>query len=167
MKSLTIVIPAAWLEGVRNNQWIRQGDSRFAPDAKSLANLLRGSDWKLSSLDENHALVEFLKAIRLTLSELRLEFIMNDEERDTVIQKVAEVHQAVGGNWEPIEALAKRMQSDEKTSENIVRILEAPEDELNQVVDDLAERQKQQQRVTENQTLGQKVERVGRGQLKR
>ena len=150
--------PAAWLEGVRNNQWIRQGDSRFAPDAKSLANLLRGSDWKLSSLDENHALVEFLKAIRLTLSELRLEFIMNDEERDTVIQKVAEVHQAVGGNWEPIEALAKRMQSDEKTSENIVRILEAPEDELNQVVDDLAERQKQQQRVTENQTLGQKVE---------
>ena len=151
--------PAAWLESVRNNQWIILGrNSRFAPDAKSLANLLRDSDWKLSTMDENHALVEFLKAIRLTPSELRLEFIMNDEERDTVIQKMAEVHQAVGGNWEPIEALAKRMQNDEKASENIVRILEAPEDELNQVIDDLAERQKQQQRVTENQDLGLRVE---------
>ena len=148
----------AWLEGVRNNQWIRQRDSRFAPDAKSLANLLRSSDWKLSTMDENHVLVEFLKAIRLTPSELRLEFLMNDEERDTVIRKVAEVHQAVGGNWEPIEALAKRMQNDEKASENIVRILEAPEDELNQVVEDLAERQKQQRRIIENQDLGKQVE---------
>ena len=151
--------PAAWLEGVRNNQWIRLGrNSRFAPDAKSLANLLRGSDWKLGAMDENHVLVEFLKAIRLTPSELRLEFLMNDEERDTVIRKVAEVHQAVGGNWEPIEALAKRMQNDEKASENIVKILEAPEDELNQVVEDIAERQEQQRRVIENQDLGQQVE---------
>ena len=151
--------PAVWLEGVRNNQWIRLGrNSRFAPDAKSLANLLRGSDWKLSAMDENHVLVEFLKAIRLTPYELRLEFLMNDEERDTVIRKVAEVHQAVGGNWEPIEALAKRMQNDEKASENIVRILEAPEDELNQVVEDLAERQKQQRRGIENQALGKQVE---------
>ena len=149
---------AAWLEGVRNNQWIRQGDSRFAPDAKSLANLLRGSDWKLSTMDENHALVKFLKAIRLTPSELQLEFIMNDEERDTVIQKVAEVHQAVGGNWEPIEALANRMQNDEKASENIVKILEASGDELDQVVEELAERQEQQRRVIENQDLGQQVE---------
>ena len=149
---------AAWLEGVRNNQWIRQGDSRFAPDAKSLANLLRDSNWKLSSLDKNHALVEFLKAIGLTPSELRLEFLMNDEERDTVIRKVAEVHQAVGGNWEPIEALAKRMQNDEKASENIVKILEASGDELDQVVEELAERQEQQRRVIENQDLGQQVE---------
>ena len=149
---------AAWLEGVRNNQWIRQGHSRFAPDAKSLANLLRGSDWKLSTMDENHALVEFLKAIRLTPSELRLEFLMNDEERETVIRKVTEVHQAVQGNWGPIEAVAKRIQNDEKASENIVRILEASEDELDQVAEELAERQKQQRRVIENQDLGQQVE---------
>ena len=151
--------PAAWLESVRNNQWIRQGDSRFTPDAKSLASLLRGSDWKLSVMDENHALVEFLNAIRLTPSELRFEFIMNDKERDTVIQKVTDVHQAVGGNWELIEAIAERVQNDEKASENIVRILEAPEDELDQVVEELAERQEQQQRVTENQDLGLQVER--------
>ena len=151
--------PAAWLERVRNYQWIRLGgDPRFTPDAKALANLLRGSDWKLSSLDENHALVEFLKAIRLTPSELRLEFIMNDKERETVIQKVAEVHQAVGGNWEPIEALAKRMENDGKASENIVRILEASDDELDQVVEELAERQAQEQRVNQNRALGQKVE---------
>lgn len=151
--------PAAWLESVRNNQWISLGrNSRFAPDAKSLANLLRGSDWKLSSLDENHALVEFLKAIRLTPSELRLEFIMNDKERDMVIQKVAEVHQAVGGNWEPIEALAKRIENDEKASENIVRILEASDDALDQVVEELAERQEQEQRVNQNRALGRKVE---------
>ena len=149
---------AVWLEVVRNNQWIRQGDSRFAPDAKSLANLLRGSDWKLSTMDENKVLVEFLKVIRLTPSELRLEFIMDDEKRDTVIQKVAEVHQAVGGNWEPIEALAKRMQNDENASENIVRILEAPEDVLNQVVDDLAELREQEQRVNQNRAVGQEVE---------
>ena len=139
--------PAAWLESVRNNQWIRQGDSRFTPDAKSLANLLRGSGWKLSSLDENHALVEFLKAIRLTPSELRFEFIMNDKERDTVIQKMAELHQSAEGNLEPFVALAKLVQN-----------MEAPEEELNQVVDDLAERQKQQQRVAENQDLGLRVE---------
>ena len=151
--------PAAWLESVRDNQWIRQGDSRFTPDAKSLANLLRGSDWKLSSLDENHALVEFLKAIRLTPSELRLEFIMNNEERDTVIQKMTAIHQSNGGNWEPFEALAKRIENDEKASENIVRILEASDDELDQVVEELAERQKQQLRMTENQDLGLRVER--------
>lgn len=152
--------PAAWLDSVRNNQWISLGrNSRFAPNAKSLANLLRDSDWKLSSLDGNHALVEFLKAIRLTPSELRLEFIMNNEERDTVIQKMAEVHQAVGGNWEPIKALAKRIENDEKASENIVRILEASDDELDQVVEELAERQKQQLRMTENQDLGLRVER--------
>ena len=150
--------PAAWLESVRNNQWIRQGDSRFTPDAKSLANLLRGSGWKLSSLDENHALVEFLKAIRLTPSELRLEFIMNNEERDTVIQKMTAIHQSNGGNWEPFEALAKRIENDEKASESFVRILEAPEDEFNQVIEDLAERQKQQQRMTENRDLGLRVE---------
>ena len=150
--------PAAWLESVRDNQWIRQGDSRFTPDAKSLANLLRGSDWKLSSLDENHALVEFLKAIRLTPSELRLEFIMNNEERDTVIQKMTAIHQSNGGNWEPFEALAKRIENDEKASENIVRILEASDDELGQVVEELAERQEQEQRVNQNRALGQKVE---------
>ena len=150
--------PAAWLESVRDNQWIRQGDSRFTPDAKSLANLLRGSDWKLSSLDENHALVEFLKAIRLTPSELRLEFIMNNEERDTVIQKMTAIHQSNGGNWEPFEALAKRIENDEKASENIVRILEASDDELDQVVEELAERQEQEQRVNQNRALGQKVE---------
>ena len=149
---------AAWLESVRNNQWIRQGDSRFTPDAKSLANLLRGSSWKLSALDENHPLVEFLKAIGLTPSELRLEFIINDKERDTVIQTVAEVHQAIEGNWEPIKRLAKRIQKDEKTSENIVRILEAPDDELDQVAEELAERQEQERRLTENQDLGLQVE---------
>ena len=150
--------PAAWLEAVRSNHWILEGRTRFTPDAKSLANLLRGSDWQLSRMDEDHILVDFLKAIRLTPSELRFEFIMDDEERDTVIQKVAEVHQAVGGNWEPIEALAKRMQNDENASENIVRILEAPEDELNQVIDDLAERQEQERRVNQNRSLGQQVE---------
>ena len=151
--------PAAWLESVRNNQWIRlSGGSRFIPDAKSLANLLRGSDWKLSSLDENYALVEFLKAIRLTTSELRLEFIMNNEERDTVIQKMTAIHQSNGGNWEPFEALAKRIENDEKASENIVRILEASDDELDQVVEELAERQEQEQRVNQNRALGQKVE---------
>lgn len=151
--------PAAWLESVRNNQWIRlSGGSRFTPDAKSLANLLRDSDWKLSSLDENHALVEFLKAIRLTPSELRLEFIMNNEERDTVIQKMTAIHQSNGGNWEPFEALAKRIENDENASENIVRILEASDDELDQVVEELAERQEQEQRVNQNRALGQKVE---------
>ena len=151
--------PATWLERVRNYQWIRlEGDSRFTPDAKSLANLLRGSDWKLSSLEENHALVEFLKAIRLTPSELRLEFILNNEERDTVIQKMTAIHQSNSGNWEPFEALAKRIENDEKASENIVRILEASDDELDQVVEELAERQEQEQRVNQNRALGQKVE---------
>ena len=140
--------PAAWLEIVRNNQWIRLGrDSRFAPDAKSLANLLRGSDWKLSSLAENHVLVEFLKAIRLTPYELRLEFMMNDKERDTVMQKMAELHQSTEGNLEPFLELAKRVQN-----------MESPEDVLNQVVDELDERQEQQQRVDQNRDLGQQVE---------
>ena len=138
---------AAWLGSVRNNQWIRQGDSRFTPDAKSLANLLRGSDWKLSAIDEDPVLVEFLKAIRLTPSELRFEFIMNDKERDAVIQRVAEVHQLVGGNWEMFGTLV-----------NLIQNSEAPEDELNQVIDELAERQEQEQRVNQNRALGQQVE---------
>ena len=138
---------AAWLEGVRNNQWIRQGDSRFAPDAKSLANLLRSSNWKLSAMDDNHVLVEFLKAIRLTPSELRLEFIMNNEERDTVIQKMAELHQLAEGNLEPFVTLAKRVPN-----------MKTLEDDLNQVVEELVERHEQQQRVDQNRALGQQVE---------
>ena len=66
------------------------GRFTFHSGREILATLLRDSDWKLSTMDENHALDEFLKAIRLTPSELQFEFIMNDKERDTVIQKVAE-----------------------------------------------------------------------------
>lgn len=130
--------PAAWLEVVRDNWWIRKGDSHFPPDAKSLANLLWGSDWTLSTTDDNRALVEFLKAIRLTLPEL----------------KMAELLQSTGGNLEPYVELAE-----------IVQSMEAPEDELVQVVEKLAERKKLQQRVAENQNLGLEVEKLVRKNL--
>ncbi len=123
--------PAAWLEVVRDNWWIRKGDSHFPPDAKSLANLLQGSDWTLSTTDGNHALIEFLKAIRLTLPEL----------------KMAELLQSTGGNLEPYVELAE-----------IVQSMDAPEEELDQVVEKLAERKKLQQRVSENRNLGLEVE---------
>ena len=142
--------PAAWLERVRNNQWISLGhNSRFAPDAKSLANLLRGSNWKPTSLVENHALVEFLKAIGLTPSELQLEFILNDNDgkRDTEIQKMTELYQLTESNLDPLLAFAKRVPNTETLK-----------DALNQAAEDLVERHEQQQRVDQNRVLGKKVE---------
>ncbi|MDE0314648.1 MAG: hypothetical protein OXM61_07090 [Candidatus Poribacteria bacterium] len=130
--------PAAWLKDVRDNQWIRQGDPRFTPDAKSLANLLQGSDWTLSAMENNQAFVEFLKAIRLTPSEL----------------KMASFFQSAEGNLEQYVAIG-----------NIMRNMEAPEEELDQIIEELAERQERKQRLTVNQNLGLKVEKLVRRSL--
>ena len=130
--------PAAWLEDVRDNQWIRQGNLRFTPNAKSLANLLQDSDWTLSAIEDDQAFVEFLKAIRLTPSEL----------------KMASFFQSTEGNVEPYVELAE-----------IAQKMASPEEELKQVAEDLAERHKRQKRVNENQNLGLEVERLVRKSL--
>ena len=73
---------AAWLEPVRNNLWIHndKDKQRFNPNARELARLLRDNGWKINSLDENPDTVKLLKAIGVTPSDLKLEFVADDEE---------------------------------------------------------------------------------------
>ncbi len=82
---------AAWLVPVRNNLWIHndKDKQRFNPNARELARLLRDNEWKLNSLDENPDTVKLLEAISVTPSDLRLEFIADDEKKRDILINAA------------------------------------------------------------------------------
>ena len=151
--------PAAWLRAVRSNKWIRQGDLRFRADASSLAKLLRNK-WQLSSLNENPSVVKLLKALDIPQSDLRLEFIAEDQEkRDEVIDLATTLYDKP--------QLVHHIQDNESFSDNLEKIVEVTGGDLSQVVEDAEKRQKQQRTVDENRDLGKKVEKCGRRELGR
>ena len=137
---------AAWLESVRKDRWIRiagKGDRRDHAKADSLAKLLRGSGWTLSSLNKNPSTVKLLEAININPSDLRLEFITeNDEERNELVNSMTELHHVTQGNLNQIHVLVQYLQEDEKLFEY------------------LEDRRKQRKKVHENQNLGQQVEKL-------
>ena len=137
---------AAWLESVRKDRWIRlagKGDRRDHAKADSLAKLLRGSGWALSSLNKNPSTVKLLEAINVNPSDLRLEFITeNDEERNKLVNSMTELHHVTQGNLNQIHALVQYLQDDEE------------------LIPHLAERQKRRELVFENQDLGRWVESI-------
>ena len=137
---------AVWLESVRKDRWIRlagKGDRRDHAKADSLAKLLQGSGWALSSLNKNPSTVKLLEAINVNPSDLRLEFITeNDEERNELVNSMTELHHVTQGNLNQIHALVQYLQDDEE------------------LIPHLAERQKRRELVFENQDLGRWVESI-------
>ena len=144
---------AAWLEPVRNNLWIHndKDKQRFNPNARELARLLRDYGWKLNSLDENSDAAKLLEAIGVTPSDLRLEFIADDEEkRDILINTATTLYDRP--------QLVHHIQTNENLTDNLERIVEVTGGDLSQIVEDAEKRQKQQHAVDENRDLGKRVE---------
>ena len=144
---------AAWLEPVRNNLWIHndKDKQRFNPNARELARLLRDNGWKINSLDENPDAVKLLKAISVTPSDLRLEFVADDEEkRDILINTATRLHDSP--------QLLYHMQDNENLPQDLEKILAVTRGDLSQVVKDAEERKEQQDRVAENRDFGKQVE---------
>ena len=144
---------SAWLEPVRNNHWIHndKDKQRFKPNTGELARLLRDYGWKLDSLDENPDASKLLEALGITPSDLRLEFIADDQEkRDMLINTATKLHNSP--------QLLRHIQDNESTSKNLERILEATGGDLDQAVEDAEKRQKQQRTISGNRDFGKKVE---------
>ena len=137
--------PSAWLELLRENNWIRMSnDARTRVSAQSLAHLLRGSGWELASLNENPAEVKLLEAIGVSRFDLVREFVSSSNEARAAVDDVfTNMLATAGGN---IDRLSQAHQ--------YLKDLEA-DPNLAQVV---AERLEQVQRTRENQSLGDTVE---------
>jgi hypothetical protein len=147
---------------VRNNRWIRLPKDKWtSADAQSLASLFRDNGWPPSSIDGNSAAVGLLKAIGVSLSDLKLEFITeNSEQRNELVNTMTELHQAIGGDLSQIRTVVRHMQDNEDLSQNLEKLLETTEGDLSQVLEYAEERQNRQRRGYENQRLGSKVEKL-------
>ena len=149
--------PAAWMIPVLNNQWIRQkGNLRVSANAKSLASLLRNSEWDPSSLNENPAALKLLEEMDVSLSDLKLGLIAESEEKRNEVINLATtlydvnpsdlgqvnelVQHAAEGNLSQINAVAQDLKEDEALYE------------------DIEKRRKRRDIVHKNQRLGQQVE---------
>ena len=134
--------PAKWLVPLVRNKWVPLGKRRAGQaTAESLANLLRGSEWKPSSLDKNPAAVELLTAIGVTQFDLLREFVAtNDKERNEQNEIFTKILVATSGDLSQISEFVQDLEEDE----NLLSHLE--------------ERREIRRLVHENQYLGQQVE---------
>ena len=169
--------PAAWMIPVLNNQWIRQtGNLRVSANAKSLANLLRNSEWEPNSLDGNPTALKLLEEMDVSLSDLKLGLITENEEKRNEVLNLATtlydtnpddlsqvnmlVQHATEGNLSQINAVAQDLKEDEDLFEELEkrrrrRDIVHKNQDLGQQVEDLVE---------ENLTqVGFKVEETGKG----
>ena len=136
--------PAKWLVPLVKNKWVPLGQRRAGQvTAESLANLLRGSEWRPSSLDKNPAAVELLKAVGVTQFDLLREFVAtNDKERNEQNEIFTKILVATGGDLSQINELVQDLEKDKN------------------LLSHLAERRERRRLVHENQRLGEQVERL-------
>ena len=135
--------PAAWIEPLRENPWVRLGnEGRYYATAQSLANLLRDSGWEPSSLTKNPAAVKLLEAIGVTRLDLLRAFgALSDEERRAQDDILSEILVATDGNIEHLSELAGDLQDDAEGLFN-----------------DLEKRREKKRIGKKNQHMGQLVE---------
>ena len=132
---------AAWLVQVGENHWIRLGDTYFQATAQSLANLLRDSEWKPSSLNENPAAVKLLEAIGVTRFDLMREFVAETPKTRTELDNAfTDILLVAGGNVDHL-SRAREYIEDLKDDEKLPDILK--------------KRREDRQMVQKNQHLGQ------------
>ena len=137
--------PAEWLVPLANNRWVPLGgDKRGQATAQSLADLLRGSGWEPSSLNESPAAVKLLEAIGITRFDLVRAFgAANEEERKNQDNILTGILDAAAGDTNRL-IHAHQYIEDLKNDEALPNVLQ--------------ERREQRRRVHENQSLGKKVE---------
>lgn len=145
--------PAAWIEPLRENSWVRQGnDIRTFATAQSLANLLRGSHWDSNSLNENPAAVKLLEAMGISRFDLLREFVAtNDESRREVDNAFINMLATAGSNVSHLNH-ARQYIEDLKADAELPAVL--------------AERREQRRRIHRNQQLGDSVEELVKQSLK-
>ena len=142
--------PAAWIEPLRENNWVRLGNEvRDYATAQSLANLLRDSGWKPSSLNENPAAVKLLEAIGVTRFDLMRELTSkSDEERAAMEDQLTYLITATEGDLSHVREFVEDLQKDEE------------------LPDILKKRREDRQIGQENQRLGTLVEELVKESLK-
>ena len=137
--------PAEWLVPLKRNRWVPLGGGkRGQVTAQSLADLIRGSGWEPSSLNENPAAEKLLEAIGITRLELVLAFgPRTDEERKKQDSILTEILDAAAGDINRL-GHAHQYIEDLKTDVDLPNVL--------------AERRERRRIVNENQRLGSQVE---------
>ena len=144
--------PAEWLEPLVENRWVPMGNRKSdKATANSLAHLLRGSEWKLNSLNENPDVVKLLKAMGVTQFDLTREFLAGDPETRQELDNVfTDILATAGGDIKYLNHAREYIVA-LKNDENLPEVIE--------------KRQKQKQIVQKNQHLGKLVEKLVRESL--
>ncbi len=144
--------PAEWLVPLVRNKWvpIRSG-LRVRVTARSLASLLRDSEWNPNSLSEDPEIAKLLEAIGVTHLDLLREFSASDDEQRKSQDKIlAGILAATDGNLCHLNHVHEYIE-DLKSDDALPGILE--------------DRRKQRQIVHKNQCLGEQVENLVRQNL--
>lgn len=144
--------PAEWLDRLVKNTWVPIGNRKSdKATANSLAHLLRGSEWKLNSLNENPDVVKLLKAIGVTQFDLTREFLAEDPETRQKLDNVfTDILATAGGDINYLNHARKYINA-LKNDEELPKVIE--------------KHQKQKQIVQKNQCLGKRVEQLVRESL--
>ena len=142
--------PAEWIAPLHENKWIPIEGTRSArqANAQSLADLLRGGEWTLASLDDNPAAVKLLEAIGVTQFDLTRSFMAETaEKRAKQDEDFTKIMIASDGDLGPVSKVAEYMNDDPGLFAHIV------------------ERQEHMGIVHRNQCLGAHVEDLVRQSL--
>lgn len=137
--------PAEWIAPLYENRWIPVEGTRSArqANAQSLADLLRGGEWTLASLNDNPAAIKLLEAIGVTQFDLTRHFMAaTDEDRAKQDEDFTKIMIASDGDLEPVSKVAEYMNDD-------------PE-----LFADIEELRGRKQRVRRNQCRGAQVEKL-------
>ena len=136
--------PAAWLVPVAGNQWVPLERNRAdRATAHSLAKLVRDSEWPVELLRTSQEVIDLLKALRVSVSELSMELVARKpDERESLDKTLAQLLTSVGSDWDHLRALAEDI------------------DEDSGLFSHLEERRQHRRRVRNNQRLGKHVEQL-------
>lgn len=150
--------PAEWLMPVRNNRWIRLGDSHPSVDALSLTRMLRDNEWELDALKENPGTVKLLEAIGVTEFDFLRAFVAkNDKERDVQDQIFRDILVETGGDLNQIGYLRQILETAGGDVSEVTEIVQDLEDDEN-LKQDLEKLRKRRHTMKKNRELGKQVE---------
>ena len=138
--------PAAWIEPLREHNWIRlPNDRRDKANAQSIAHLMRAvEDWDHNSLSEHSPASKLLDAIGVSRLSLMRELVAEDDESRAVLDNsFINILAAVGNNLGHLED-ARQYMEDLNEDQELSAML--------------AERRERRRQVHNNQYLGSLVE---------
>ncbi len=150
--------PTEWLIPVRNNRWIRLGDSHPSVDASSLTKMLRDNEWTLDFLNENPSTVKLLEVIGVTEFDFLRAFVSkNDEELNVQDQIFKDILVGTGGDLDQISYLGQIV---ETAGGDISEVSELVQDlnEDTSLKQDLEKLRKRSRTIRENRSVGNRVE---------